>query len=126
MKKGWWIGKMVVLGMLFVTVMGVVTMYLWNWLVPVLFSGPIINFWQALGLVALSKILFGFGGKGGHSRSHAWKSEFKQKWMDKYSHMSPQDREKLKQKFKDKWCAWEESPVTKSANTQQNISEEKL
>ena len=121
MKKGWWIGKMIVLGMLFITVLGVITMYLWNWLVPVLFSGPLINFWQALGLVALSKILFGFGGKGGHSRSHAWKQE----WKQKYSRMTPEDRERFKQKFKDKWCAWEESPASKASTSQHNISEEK-
>ena len=35
------------------------TMHLWNWLVPDLFHGPIISFCQAIGLIVLSKILFG-------------------------------------------------------------------
>jgi hypothetical protein len=39
---------------------------LWNWLVPTLFKGPRIQFGQALGVLILSKILFGFGG-GMHS-----------------------------------------------------------
>jgi hypothetical protein len=32
--------------------------YLWNWLMPELFGLKIITFWQALGLVFLSGLLF--------------------------------------------------------------------
>lgn len=44
-----------------------ITMSLWNWLIPVLFKGPIVTFWQTAGLIVLSKIFFsGFGqGHGG-------------------------------------------------------------
>lgn len=43
-----------------------ITMNLWNWLVPALFHGPIITFWQTAGLIVLSKIfLSGFSGGGG-------------------------------------------------------------
>lgn len=42
-----------------------VVMWLWNWLVPELFNGPVIAYWQTLGLLVLSKILFsGIGGGG--------------------------------------------------------------
>ncbi len=34
---------------------------LWNWLVPELFKGPRIRFKHALGIVILSRLLFGFG-----------------------------------------------------------------
>lgn len=34
------------------------TMWLWNWLMPVLFGLCKINFWQALGINILSAILF--------------------------------------------------------------------
>ncbi len=54
---------------LFVTVAGFVTMSLWNWLVPVLFHGPVLTFAQALGLLVLSKLLLGFRGGGGGGRS---------------------------------------------------------
>jgi len=48
---------------------GVVTMALWNALMPQLFRLPSIGFWQALGLLALSHILF--KGAGGRAvRSH--------------------------------------------------------
>lgn len=83
------------------------TMYLWNWLVPDLFKGPVINFWQALGLLVLSKILFSGFGKGGHRhgggswKQHYWKSHLKEKWNT----MTPEEREKLKEKIRGKWCA---------------------
>ena len=31
-----------------------VVMLLWNWLVPLLFNGPIITFWEALGMIAIA------------------------------------------------------------------------
>ena len=34
------------------------TMYLWNSLIPLLFHGPVITFWQTAGLIILSKIFF--------------------------------------------------------------------
>lgn len=39
-------------------VLGVVTMWLWNWLMPELFGLPLIGFWQAVGINLLSNILF--------------------------------------------------------------------
>jgi len=44
-----------------------VVMQLWNWLMPALFGLKLITYWQALGLLVLSKILFG-GFRGGHGR----------------------------------------------------------
>jgi hypothetical protein len=35
------------------------TMILWNILLPELFQFPVIDFWQALGLIILSRLLFG-------------------------------------------------------------------
>ena len=45
---------------------------LWNWLMPGLFGLPVIGFWQAVGLMALSWLLFGgWRGAGGlRSRRH--------------------------------------------------------
>lgn len=37
---------------------GLPTMWLWNWLMPVIFGLPAIGFWQAVGLVFLSGIFF--------------------------------------------------------------------
>lgn len=50
---------------------GVVTMALWNALMPQLFKLPSIGFWQALGLLALSHILF--KGAGGRAMRGHWR-----------------------------------------------------
>lgn len=42
-------------------------MWLWNWLIPELFGFKPIDFWQAVGLLALARILFGGLGSG-HSK----------------------------------------------------------
>jgi hypothetical protein len=55
---------------LFIVLGGIVVQWLWNWLVPDIFGLRPIRFWEALGLLALSRILFGgFGRGGGHHRS---------------------------------------------------------
>jgi hypothetical protein len=69
-----------------------VVMWLWNWLVPEVFNGPILSYWQTLGLLVLSKILFsGMGGGGGkgeksrHARKHRCEDDFpKSRWRKKY------------------------------------------
>lgn len=61
---------MILAAFAFITIGGFVVMHLWNWLLPALFGWRVITFWQALGLLVLSRILFGrFGGRG-FSRSH--------------------------------------------------------
>jgi len=44
-------------------------MLLWNWLIPGLFNVPTIGYWQAMGLLVLAKIIFGFGGGKGPGKS---------------------------------------------------------
>ena len=44
---------------LFAVVSGEIVLYLWNWLLPPLFSWRQISFWQALGLLTLCRFLFG-------------------------------------------------------------------
>jgi len=67
-----------------------VVMWLWNWLVPDLFNGPELNYWQTLGLFILSKILFsgvggGSGSKSHHSRRQRCEDDYpKSKWRQKY------------------------------------------
>jgi hypothetical protein len=67
-----------------------VVMWLWNWLVPELFHGPVIGYWQTLGLLILSKILFsgiggGHGDKSSHPRKYREHPDFpRSKWRMKY------------------------------------------
>lgn len=106
MKKGAWILKCLVaitLGFLF---FAWITFLLWNWLVPALFSGPAITYWQSLGLLVLTKILFfGLGprrqcGPPAGDQAH-WKSKF----YEKMKALSPEEREAFKQKMQEKWCS---------------------
>ncbi len=110
MKRGVWIVKFMVFGVVALGLIGLVTQTLWNWLVPVLFAGPILTFWQALGLLALSKILFwSFGRGGGHWR-HRHGAPWGYNWSQKWSGMSTEDRERFKQKMNEKWCGPRERP----------------
>jgi hypothetical protein len=101
MKRGVWILKFMIMGLLCVAVIGLVTQALWNWLVPDLFGGHIITYWQALGLLLLSKIFLWTFNKGAHRNHRAgWGYYWSQKWKG----MSPEERERLKEKMKEKWC----------------------
>ena len=49
-----------ILGIVVVSAIGGgLVLQLWNWLMPSIFGWPQITFWQALGLLALCRILFG-------------------------------------------------------------------
>ncbi len=72
-------------------VAGVVVMSLWNWLIPALFGGPTLHFWQAIGLLVLTRILVGRIGRGpGH---WGWRGRMRQDWH----RMTPEEREKLRE-----------------------------
>src|SRR5437660_441646 len=57
---------------LFVAAGGEIVRELWNWLLPPLFGWRQISFWQAIGLLALCRILVGGFGirSGGGPRMH--------------------------------------------------------
>lgn len=119
---------------LFALGLGWVTMRLWNWLMPVIFGLTMISFWQAVGLLVLSKILFSGFGKGGrrgcrhcgpgwkHHHRHGY---WRKRWEEKMSKMSPEEREKFMSGMNK--CGWgshwnpgceEEPKTTESGSTQ--------
>ncbi len=72
---------------------GFLVMSLWNVLIPGIFAVRAINFWQALGLLILSRILFGgFRPYGRGSGSH-WRRRMRERWEQ----MTPEEREKFKE-----------------------------
>lgn len=82
------------------------TYLLWNWLVPVLFGGPTISYWQALGLLALTKILFfGIGGRRACNPETGGQRYWKHRFYEKMSSLSPEEREAFKKKMSEKWCS---------------------
>ncbi len=94
-----WIGKAVFI-VVAVGVLGWAVMHLWNWVMPALFAGArVIDFWHALGLLVLSRILFGgFRGHGG-----GWRH--RRHWR-KWEAMTPEEREQ----FRSAWHARRGAP----------------
>ena len=84
--------KILLIGIVAVAVFGFVVKGLWNVLIPAIFGLHAITFWQAVGLLVLSKILFG-GFRGGPGRGMHWRGRMKEKW----ARMSPEEREKFSQ-----------------------------
>ncbi|MBN1562017.1 hypothetical protein JW998_17320 [candidate division KSB1 bacterium] len=80
------VGLLIAAGM--ALLFGLVLMWLWNWLMPVIFGLPAITFWQAWGLIVLSHILFKTFPHNGHSRRHdeEWKRKFKERLTVPASH----------------------------------------
>lgn len=69
---------------LFALLGGWIVAQLWNWLLPTLFGFPPVTVWQALGLLALTRILFGGFGVGGWGSSRG---------------MSREERERIRQRM---------------------------
>jgi hypothetical protein len=65
-----------ILGIGFIILAVFVTMSLWNALIPLLFHGPVLTFWQTAGLFLLSKILLTGVAPGHHNnRPYYWRSK---------------------------------------------------
>jgi hypothetical protein len=91
-KKLIWIAPAAIVGMaIFTFIGGELVMHLWNWLAPALFGFPQVTFWQALGLLALCRILFGgFGLSGGSSRRS------RRRMFERWEQMTPEERERFR------------------------------
>ena len=85
-------GKLAKVGLLLAgaALLGGVVMLLWNWIMPGLVDGVArIDYWRALGLLVLSRILFGgFRGRGRGDGHGQW-----QRWQK----MTPEEREQVLQ-----------------------------
>lgn len=86
----------------FMAIGGEVVQQLWNWLLPPLFGVREVSFWQALGLLALCRILFGGFSSGGSHRSTV-----RQRMAERWERMTPEEREKYRQSFRGRWGSFE-------------------
>ena len=86
--------KMAALVALYISVFGTVVMALWNWLMPLLFNLPMINFSQALGLFLLSRILTGGFKVMGMTSTNANKENWEEKrqMYDRWDNLTPEER----------------------------------
>jgi hypothetical protein len=77
----------------FIAVFTCAVMLLWNALLPGIAGLPAIGFWQAAGLLVLSRILF--GGLGGMGWHQGHKNAFKEKWLN----MNDEERKAFVMKY---------------------------
>jgi predicted cobalt transporter CbtA len=90
--ESWWerrtLGEKIVMGigfgilfLGFLVLLGFITMWLWNWLMPEIFGLTTIDYWQTWGLLLLSFIFFkNWGGDGDDEKS----SRRRKKHLKKY------------------------------------------
>jgi hypothetical protein len=92
---------------LFALVFGFLVKWLWNWLMPAVFGLGVITYWQAFGILLLSKILFsGFGGHHKKPHDHLG-SKFHLRWHtffgDNGEEWSPAAERKYHRYYRQYW-----------------------
>jgi hypothetical protein len=91
---------MLAIAAVFVFVVGSVVMLLWNALVPELFNGPVITYWQAIGLLVLSHLLLRGWGHGRHNWRH---DRLSHRLEQRMAAMTPAERESFKARLHHRW-----------------------
>ena len=100
--------------LLFTFIGGQIVLLLWNWLLPPLFGISQINFWQALGILVLCRILFGGFGMNGSQRSHSRRGvsdrvadrvaeRVAERLDERNDSMTPEERERFRQRMRERW-----------------------
>ena len=93
------IAPLAILGiLLFIAIGGELVLQLWNWLLPPLFGWRQITIWQALGILALCRILFGGLGLHGSGRSN-----FRRRIDERCGRMTPEERERFRERMRERF-----------------------
>jgi|ERR1700680_2617290 len=111
-KKKWiFLAPLAVLAIpLFIWIGGELVMHLWNWLLPTLFGWRQITFWQAVGLLALCRILFGGWSSHGGPRSNM-RRRINQRMDERWEKMTPEEREEFRQSWRSRCGGFAEPPT---------------
>jgi hypothetical protein len=109
MRRKWiLLAPLAILGfLLFIAIGGEVVRQLWNWLLPPIFGWRQITFWQALGMLALCRILFGglgiHRGYGSHSPiRHRMADRMADRVAERWGRMTPEERERFRQRVRER------------------------
>jgi Ca2+/H+ antiporter, TMEM165/GDT1 family len=101
--KNFWVKRAIFIPIAFIAgifIFGSIVMLLWNAILPTVLGIHLITFWQAVGILVLSKILFsGFHRGFGRHRFHAHDKDIREKWMQ----FSTEERERMRAEFMNKW-----------------------
>ena len=119
MKRGFSFGKVLMfllIGAAALLLFGLLVMNLWNAILPAVLHAGTISFWQALGILLLSKILFGgFHGGWRGGRRHQWKEKMNEKWMN----MSAEEKQKFQQEWRSRCGSWGRPRQTEGSSSVQ-------
>lgn len=75
--------------------------YLWNTILPGALHAGVVTYWQAAGVLLLSRVLFGrfhFGGRGGRNNMGEPPMPLREKWTN----MNDEERAKFKEEFRER------------------------
>ena len=78
-----------------------IVMLLWNNLLPDILHVSAITYWQAMGILILSKILFGFGGRGGRGGAPWMRHK-----MERFRNMSPEEQQRFRDEMRSRCSKW--------------------
>jgi hypothetical protein len=121
MKRGSWFFKKAIKILVIVTaailLFGFIVMSLWNAILPAVIHVSTITFGQALGILVLTKILFGgfHGGWGRGGGPGRWRQHMGEGMKEKWMNMTPEEREKFKQNWESRCSgAWKRQSATQT------------
>ncbi|WP_447640935.1 MULTISPECIES: hypothetical protein [Chitinophagaceae] len=82
--------------LLLIFLLGTIVRWLWNAVLPEVTNAKPLNYWQALGLLALCRILFGrFDFKRGRDRR-----QFKRDFRERFRNMSDEEKRRFQEEWK--------------------------
>jgi hypothetical protein len=119
MKKRWILrgGAGILLMALLAFLVGEAVLLLWNALIPDIFHGPTISYWQAVGLLVLAHLLAGGPGRMmnfGRWRKERWREHFEKRLTS----MTPEEREKFRAEWDHRcWPHHDRAETAKPANS---------
>jgi hypothetical protein len=95
--KRWWILKALkffAFAVVGVFLLGLIVMLLWNAVVPDVFRGPVLGYWQAVGLLLLSHLLL--RGWSPWRHGNGWRRDrWRKRFEERLAAMTPEEREKF-------------------------------
>ena len=114
----------ILLALVALTAGSYVTMLLWNALIPAIFHITTITFCQALGLLVLARLLFGFHHGGGHGHKCCGRRHHRN-----WEKLTPEEREKIMQRMANDDCCgpwgWHKAHFGENCCEDKKDSEEK-
>jgi len=100
--RGWKFVFFLPIAALIAAILGYVVMFLWNWILPEVAHTGRLNFWQALGLLVLCRLLFGNFKKGGSQHFKERARGMREKWQN----MNEEERARFKEEYKRRCGGW--------------------